>query len=116
MAKQIDITAEHHFGLYDSATGRDCVIEKLVDVTEDCPGLAGARVLLLFTRSQRGLIVQMRSPYPGEEFLGMYINFFVDELEREMDVHPRDDTFGSWAGKLGLSKSELISLIRTHAR
>ena len=116
MARELKITKAYNPGLYDSDTNGDCVTEKVVDVTEDCPrGSNEDRCVFLYTRAKRGRIVQMARPNKGEKYTGMRIHFFVDELEREMHVAPRDDTFGSWASQLGLSKPALRSLIEAHA-
>ena len=113
MAKAIKINKkEHEPGLYDSATGASCKTEKVVDITEDCPKAdEKRRAVLLFTRAQRGHIVQISRPYEGEVYMGSHIHFFVEELDREMRVAPRDDTFGSTANELGLTKSQLRKLI-----
>lgn len=103
-------------GLYDSRNGNTLITEKAIDITEKCPLLKGTeRALLLFTTAEDGRIVQIcRSPL-GKTFLRSRIHFFVDSLEKEMAVAPRDDTFGSWALRLGLSKQELRELIETSA-
>lgn len=117
MARELKIkSAEHDPGLYDSATGKNLDAEKVVDITDDCPGAnQKRRAVLLFTTAQRGRIVQMARPYPKEVYMGMHIHFFVDELDREMRIAERDDTFGLWAGDLGLSKQELRAVIEKHA-
>ncbi|MDA2922547.1 hypothetical protein MYX07_04765 [Patescibacteria group bacterium AH-259-L07] len=116
MATILDITAEHNPGLCDSDTGESCVTEKVVDVTEECPGAnEKERRILLYTRARRGRIVQITHPYKGKEYMGSHIHFFVDELDAEMHVAPGHDTFGSWASELGLDKSALRTLIETHA-
>ena len=115
MATEIEVTNEYKVGLSDSDTGESCVTEKVVEVTEECPSPNnGDRCLFLFTRTQRGRIVQMTQPYKGEKVMGSSIHFFVDELDAEMNVAPRDDTFGSWARRLGLEKPALRSLIEEH--
>jgi len=116
MAKELKITKAYKPGLYDSATGESCVTEKVVDVTEDCPRASDKdRCVFLYTRAKRGRIVQMARPYKDEKYMGMHIHFFVDELDHEMHVAPRDDTFGSLASQLGFSKPALRSLIEAHA-
>ena len=117
MARELKITKAYKSELYDSDTDAECVTEKVVDVTEDCPRASKEdRCVFLYTRRVgRGRIIQMTRPYKGKEYTGRHIHFFVDELEREMDVAPRDDTFGSWARQLGLSKPALCSLIEAHA-
>jgi hypothetical protein len=116
MAKELKILKEHNPTLHDSATGMSCITEKVVDVTEDCPNASEKkRVVFLYTRDRNGRIIQMARPYEGEEYMGVHINFHVDQLEGEMTVAPRDDRFGSWATKLGLDKAALRTLIETHA-
>lgn len=117
MAKLVKINKkEHNSGLYDSDTGKSCEVEKVVDITENCPRAGEKdRAVLLFTRAKRGRIVQITRPYNGEVYMGSHINFFVDELDREMNMAPRDDTFGSTARRLGLTKFSLRSLIMAHA-
>lgn len=117
MAKVLKIDKkEHKSGLYDLATGASCKTEKVVDVTEDCPKASeNERADLLFTRVQRGRIVQIGRPYKGEIYMGSHIHFFVDELDREMRAAPRDDTFGSTANGLGLTKPQLRRLIKAQA-
>ncbi len=102
--------------MYDSATHEACVTEKVVDVTRDCRISSDLdRCLFVYTRAKRGRIVQITQPYKDEEYSGVHIHFFVDELEHEMHIAPSGDTFGSWANKLGLSKLELRTLIETYA-
>jgi hypothetical protein len=117
MAQSVKINRKQHkTGLYDSDTGASCKTEKVVDITEDCPKASKKkRAVLLFTRAKRGRIVQISRPYDGEIFMGSHIHFFVDELDREMRVASRDDTFGSTANQLGLTKIELRKLIEAQA-
>lgn len=115
MAKVLEITKEHDSSLYDRRTDEGCITEKVVDITEDCPGAnKKSRAVLLFTRDSRGRIVQIAQPYEGEVYIGMHIHFFVNELSNELNRAPRDDTFGSTAKQLGLTKLQLISLIKAH--
>lgn len=116
MAREISISEEYRTGLYDVVTGKKCVTEKVVDVTVDCPSASDReRALLLFTRDRNGRIVQICRPYEGEVCMGSCIHFFVDMLNREMRMAPRDDTFGSTARDLGLSKEKFRTLIEMHA-
>ena len=109
MAKILKIDPEKHkTDLCDSATNESCITEKVVDITEDCPKRDSARpAILVFTRAKRGVIVQTR-------FAG-HVHFFVDELDQEMDVASDDDTFGSRAEMVGLTKVQLLALIKEHA-
>ena len=117
MAQRVKINRkEHQSGLYDSSTGANCKTEKVVDITEDCPRASKKeRAVLLFTRANCGRIVQIHRPYEGEVFMGWHVGFVVDELDREMHAAPRNDTFGSTANELGLTKLELRKLIEAQA-
>lgn len=116
MAKELKILKVHTTGLYDSDTGRTLKAKKVVNVTDDCPNASKSdRCIFLYCKSKRGRIIQIIRPYKEEKFMGVSIHFFVDELDEEMNRAERDDTFGSWANQLGLTKSELRLLIRTHA-
>lgn len=107
MSTILEIEPEYNPGLYDSATGISLVAEKVVDITDDCP--SGERTILLFTRAQRGRIVQVAHPYPDQKFMGSHIHFFVDELRQF--VQPRDDSFGSTARRAGLNRARFRKLI-----
>lgn len=113
MSQIVEITEEHTPCLYDSATGAGLTAAKVVDITDDCP--SGERTILLFTAAKRGRIVQIAHPYPGQVYMGSRIHFFVDELDREMNVRPGDDTFGREADRAGMGKMALRRLIETHA-
>lgn len=116
MARKLKITREYDTGLYDPDTRASCVVEKVVDVTKDCPRTSKGKCIFVYTRARRGgRIIQMARPYRGEKYKGRHIHFFIAELESEMRAAPRDDTFGGWASQLGLSKSALRSLIEAHA-
>ncbi len=115
MAKILKIEKEHKSEIYDSRTGKTCKTEKVVDMTEDCPKASETqRAVLLFTRGERGRIVKICRPYEGYAFIGWNIHFFVDELNFEMNIAPRDDTFGSTARNLGLTKEQLRKIIEEH--
>ncbi len=115
MAKTL-VTEYYSSGIYDLGTNKSCITEKVVDVTEDCPGASEKeRAIFLYTRDRNGRIIQMTRPYEGEKYGGVHIDFHVDYLEREMNAAPRDDTFGAWAAKLGLDKRALRTLIEAHA-
>ena len=111
MAKQLKILPEHQSGLYDSETNKDCITEKVVDITKECQ----KRILLLFLTTKRGKIVQICEPYEGEIYTGIKIHFFVAELEKEMHVAERDDTFGSWAENCNHTKRDFCNLIKKFA-
>ena len=107
----------YNLHMLDSDTGATCRTEKAVDITEDCPTLSSnkKRALLLFTRATRGRIVQIVLPSNGETVMGTAIHFFIHELDAEMRAAPRDDTFGSTARDLGLTKLQLRQLIEAQA-
>ena len=114
MAKALKINKkEHKSDLYDSAAGASCKTEKVVDISEDCPKASKneCAIILLFTRAQRERIVQISRPYKGKVYMGSHIHFFIEELDRVMCVALHDDTFGSTANKLGLTKPQLRKLI-----
>ena len=116
MAKELRITKAYSPCLYDSDTGKSCLTKKVMDVTEDCPKASKKEpCIFLYTHAKRGRIIQINRPYEGEKYMGMHTHFFVDELDKEMSRSERDDVFGSRAKQLGLTKSELRLLIRTHA-
>ena len=116
MAREIKITEAHNPHLYDSNTGEVCVTEKVVEVTEDCPEAKNDKCIFLYTRANRRQIVQITRPYEGEEYMGMNIHFFIDELKRKMRTASRgDDIFGLLANQLGLSRLELCLLIEANA-
>lgn len=111
-----EVKDQQHPGLYDSDTGVSLKAEKIVDITEDCPKASNKnRALLLFTRAKGGRIVQITRPYEGEVYMGSHRHFFVDKLDVEMNMVSPDDTFGSTADSLGLTKSDLRSLIEAQA-
>ncbi len=116
MAKMLGVTDEFDFGFYDPATGKDCVTEKVVDVTEDAPnGSETNRFLFLYSRDSSRRLVKMVNPYEGRTVMGSCILFGLDVLHRELDVAPRNDTFGTWARRMGVTKVKLIGLIERHA-
>ncbi len=104
---ETDMAKPEKIGIQDSATGESLYTLKTVDITKDCPGMQKGRAELKFTKAQRGRLVQID--------YGAQIHFFVDELDAEMNVAPRDDTFGSTAKRLGLDKMGLRSIIEQHA-
>ncbi len=101
---------KHKLGLSDSATGKTIATTKVVDLSGEFRNrqFKEDEVHFLFGEAQRGKIVQM-------EIGGMKIHFFVDELDAQLRVAARDDTFGRWAGWLGVSKPDLIAVIRSVA-
>lgn len=116
MAKVIEIDQTiHDVGLFDSRTGEACMTEKVIDITDDCPGLIDEQAILIFTRDSRRRIAQIFCPYPTDPSQGTHIHFSVDQIDREMNVRPEDDTFGSTAHDLGLTKVQLRDLILLHA-
>lgn len=107
MPAELALEPEYCPGLYDSANGRSLVAEKVIDITDDCP--SKERTILLFTRAERGRIVQIAHPYDGEKYMGSQIHFFVDELNEP--VPARDDTFQMTADRAGMTRSDFQQLI-----
>ena len=70
--------------LRDSDTDQTLPIEKAIDVTEEFKNLgSGERALLCYMSAVRGRIVQISEPYPGEEYFGSGVHFFLDELSNK---------------------------------
>lgn len=90
--------------LYDSWNGESLKTEQIIDIGSLCSEPAS----LLYTRAQRGRIVQII-------YSATRIHFFIDELDHEMHMPERDDTFGSTAENLGLTKQSLRALIDSNA-
>lgn len=97
----------HSPGLYDSANGVSMVAERVMDITDDCP--SGERTMLLYTRAQRGPIVQIAHPYEGEQFMGSHIHFFINEIE------PGDPSFEMIARRAGLDPVDMFKLVERFA-
>ena len=106
MAKKVPARRKK-IGLYDNATDESLYVLKSVDITKKCPAVKKGKVVLKFSKAQRGRIVQIDD--------GSRIHFFVEELDKEMKAAPRDDTFGSTAERLGIAKTQLRSIIEQHA-
>lgn len=113
MAEEIKITKDHDPGLYDSDTGKSLKALKVVDITEDCAP-TGERVVLLFTKAQRGRIVQVTRPYKDRAYIGEHIHFFVDEKVGGCDAG-FGDTFTMTAARCGFSAKAFSELIRKQA-
>lgn len=109
--KNVTITKAHNPMLYDSANGKSLKAEKVVDVTAECGDRE--RTLMLFTRAERGPIVQICHPYDGEAYMGAMTHFFIEELARPIDE--RDDTFALMARRAGMSRPEFVKLVKTAA-
>ena len=105
MATEVQITEEHDPGLFDSDTGRDLIVEKVIDITDDCR--PRKRTILLFTRARRGRIVQVTHPYKGRAYMGSHIHFFIDER--------LGDTFIDTARRAGYGADEFAALLRSLA-
>lgn len=95
----------HDIGLYDSATSRTIKTAKVVDISKDCR-CKGSSVLV-YGKSKRGLICQIVRGCAR-------IHFFVGELAGEMNVSPGNDTFGSWATEMGITKHTLRELMESN--
>lgn len=115
MARIIEDPRTYDTLLRDSATGKDCVTEKAVDVTADCPGLKGGDCYLLYARARSGRIVQIARRFQGETHFSLRIHYDVADLERMAHASAGHDKFGSWLDELGLSKTALHELIALHA-
>ena len=92
--------------------GQDCLTRKAVDITEETKG---RRLLLIFFGTDEVRRVCLQSPYDGEEFMGSFVFFPVDDLDAWMNKPPKDDTFGSWAEMHNLDRDTLGNLIKEHA-
>ncbi len=113
MVKELKVTEKYTTSLYDSKAGKMCVIEKIVDVTDDCHGLCeGGRCLFFYTRTWRGRIVEIAYPYNNGGSANGNSHFFLKELAGS---NPHKASFMGYAEKLGLSGAELASLIETCA-
>jgi hypothetical protein len=119
MAKVLKINKKvHRTDLYDSNTGKKCLPEKVVDVTKNCFFLKeGEKVIFIYTRDiKHGRIIQIRFLHEGDEFSNaVHIHFYVDELEFEVKATPMVSSFGLRAERLGLSPSQLRTLIEKYA-
>jgi hypothetical protein len=104
MAKVLEISYKQRWSLIDSDTGKKLKIEKVVDITEDCP--EKIRTILYYTKAKRGRLVKITQSYSsnGDEGLETWMNM----------SHP-NDTFGMWADMAGLSKVELRAIIEKNA-
>lgn len=115
MAKKLR-ASRFDLSLLDSDTDQELKVSKAVDITDHCrlPDKK-SRAILLFTQAKRGRIVQITITATPGDTNGTHCHFFVDELDKEMHVQPRDDTFGGRVRRLGLkSKKQLLALIDEH--
>jgi hypothetical protein len=113
MAKVLEISYKQRWSLIDSDTGKKLKIEKVVDITEDCP--EKIRTILYYTKAKRGRLVKITQSYSSNGDEGLYTYFFVDGLETWMNMSHPNDTFGMWADMAGLSKVELRAIIEKNA-
>ena len=92
MAKILEITLKHATFVEDLETGKLCRTEKVVDTSEDCPGLKEDRdcLLLFFILCRRPTvqIVQVTPPHNT-----IRINFTIADLDEWMCQPPRTDFF-----------------------
>lgn len=108
MATVVEIDDKVHSpGLYDSANGVSMAAERVVDISEDCP--SGERTILLYTRAQRGRIVQISHPYDNQPYMGSHIHFFIDEIE------PGDQSFEMTAKRAGIDPTQFFELVERNA-
>ncbi|MBU1032522.1 MAG: hypothetical protein ABII13_03420 [Patescibacteria group bacterium] len=114
MAKTFKNIAAFRTRVLDSDTRKECLTEKVVDVTEDCPGANEKEpCILVFFRAKRGLYVEITRPWEGEMYVGMHNHFLLSDLA-DTDKFASDDLFGACAEELGLNKLSLRALIETH--
>ncbi len=120
MAKILEITPELDPQISDGRTHKSCVATKVVDITEDCPNAKKPQnaddVILIYTASSAGPLVVLcwLHTHPAtkrREKVG-FIHFRVDKLDADTFVNR---SLGPIATNLGLTKEDLIALIRTHA-
>jgi len=117
MARELKITKEYDSDLYDSATGKKCIPQKVVDISEDCPkvGYKDHCVFIYTSKEKYGRIVEISCSYKMGMYSYMRDRIFLDPLDDKTYVQFRDDFFGLWYRRLGLSAPELCTLIKTHA-
>lgn len=91
--------------------GADCrpvATLRIVDVTDECGEGANERYLFLYGHCDGLWVVQILEPFRGVDDRGMTIVFFLDNLDRQIfRVDLRDNTFCSWARKMGFKSFEL---------
>lgn len=105
-----------------SETGEPYLLRQVVDVSEDCPNRTDNAAVLLLYRSMKGevRIVQIMRPYVSDPHQGMWVFFFMDQLEAELYASVKNDIFGHIAMQLGLAedrydaKVRLIALIKAN--
>lgn len=116
MAKVLKNPEKYASHFYDSDTDEDCLVEKVSDITQDCPEVNKKdRVLLLFTRAQRGQFVEVGFREKGKKTNHSGVGFWLHMLTREMSGTGHNRSFASTARLLGLTAAQLRDLITTHA-
>lgn len=106
-------------GLYDYETGKSIEAIKEVEATQWCePTMLSdyfddETVWLVYGNSQRGPICKLdvRNKV-GNMTVG--IHWFIKELAAEMNVREEDDTFGMFAGRMGISKVALKKMMEAN--
>ncbi|MDR3616570.1 MAG: hypothetical protein P4L53_23625 [Candidatus Obscuribacterales bacterium] len=102
--------------LIDRSTWASLVPQKVIEITEHCPGLKEReRAILIYTQDSDGRMVQMLKTYPGSETLGAETNFHFDSLRYFSPAPSRDTAFGWWANRVGLPNDVLRNFILNHA-
>lgn len=88
----------YDMGLYDSATGKSLEPIKTVEITE----LQGEyqRVLLAYTKAERGRIVQLRRLFSADDDCGSNIHYFFDEDAGATMIREDERRFGFQPGVL----------------
>ncbi len=97
--------------LYDLAGRKFLEIEKVVEVTRNCPRVCGEGVqrkcFFLYATAEAGRIV--RVSFHMEEGRSTSAFFYINKKLEEQIF------FGFWAKKLGLTEKEFRALIEAHA-
>lgn len=96
--------AEYSTGLYDSDTGKDLKTIRAVDVSEECPQ-SEEPVLLLYTKTKRGEIVQIQHG-------GARIHYFMEWICDEDNELSALGNFALWAKT---TRAHLIELCQKHS-
>ncbi len=91
--------ADFDMGLYDSANGKSLATLAAVEVP-DCE----CRTILLYTKAERGLIVQIVHPYKGQNY-GSASHYHINELNAD------HWWIEQWARMSGITATTLMSQI-----
>lgn len=105
MPNVLEMRQEYAPQLFDSATGESLSAEKVLDISDVVEN--GERTLLLFTRAQRGRIVQITHPHADQVYIGAHIHYFIDE--------PLDGCLDYVKRRHGLSGAKFRRILAEHA-